>query len=212
MNWRATLGGALSKPEPYPQYPHNPQKPPAPGHSADIADIALKVSVSDAPNAAPAELDSDTREAVEERAAILEFDASQPRPDAERGAVQLVQCRNCQHYTPDNVNAADGIGTCAVGAWPQSRGTGSARPMPPYPGAARYCAQFVDSRPMPDTLRARFRVTCVRLQIDPAPVLEQFDRWHYTGPDLREMDGWPDATIEAHCRLLVKEQAGGTMP
>ncbi|TAM54172.1 MAG: hypothetical protein EPN61_00225, partial [Burkholderiaceae bacterium] len=155
---------------------------------------------------------AETSEAIEERAAILEFDANQPRPDAERGAVQLVQCRNCQHYTPDNVNAADGIGTCAVGAWPQSRGTGSARPMPPYPGAVRTCTQYVDTRPMPDKLRARFRVTCVRLQIDPAPVLEQFDRWHYTGPDLREMDGWPDATIEAHCRLLVKEQAGGTMP
>lgn len=156
--------------------------------------------------------DTETSEAIEERAAILEYDGNEPQAEAERRAVQLVQCRNCQHYTPDTVNPADGIGTCAAGAWPQSRSTGGTRPMPPYPGAARDCTQYVDNRPMPDKLRARFRATCARLQIDPAPVLEQFDCWHYTAADLLEMDGWPDATVEAHCRLLVKEQAEGMTP
>ncbi|TAM37737.1 MAG: hypothetical protein EPN61_14930, partial [Burkholderiaceae bacterium] len=129
--------------------------------SAEAAEPDCNPPRSEAEHCEPQRVDAkaDTLEAIEERAAILEFDAGMSRADAEREAVQMVT-------------------------------------------EAQTVAR----------VRARFKEACAGLPVDPASVLGQFDRWHYTGPDLREMDGWPDATIEAHCRLLVKEQAGGTMP
>ncbi|HEU0196692.1 MAG TPA: hypothetical protein VFQ88_05690 [Nevskiaceae bacterium] len=61
-------------------------------------------------------------------------------------------------------------------------------------------------------VREWFTTTCTRLGIDPAPVMRQFDGWQYPERDLREMAGWPDATIEAHCRLLVRERGEGHRP
>jgi len=84
-----------------------------------------------------------TLENLAERAAIVEFDGNETRENAERQAVQLVQCRRCRHFTPDTVNAANGIGRCALNAWPQSTSTAlSPRPWPPYPNAPRYCDQY----------------------------------------------------------------------
>lgn len=60
------------------------------------------------------------------------------------------------------------------------------------------------AEPLPARVRRRFVEACRRLGLDPAPVLKQFDRWRYPETDLLEMDGWPDRTVEAHCRLLME--------
>lgn len=65
---------------------------------------------------------------------------------------------------------------------------------------------------LPARVRHRFADTCTRLQIDPEPILAQFDRWQYPAKDLLEMDGWPDSTVEAHCRLLLVEIESGLEP
>jgi len=87
--------------------------------------------------------DPATLENIEERAAILEHDACQSAEDAERQAVQLVQCRRCRHFTAGAVNPLAGVGRCVLNAWPQSSSTAlSPRPWPPYPGAPRYCDRY----------------------------------------------------------------------
>lgn len=58
---------------------------------------------------------------------------------------------------------------------------------------------------LPAKVRSRFCEACGRLRIDPAPVLEQFDRWAYSAENLAEMNGWPSEAFEAHCRLLADE-------
>lgn len=54
-----------------------------------------------------------------ERAAILEHDAGESREDAQRMAVQLVQCRRCLHFSPALTHPLAGIGACATGGWAQ---------------------------------------------------------------------------------------------
>lgn len=61
-------------------------------------------------------------------------------------------------------------------------------------------------------VRQHFTIACDRLDLDPAPVLRQFDCWRYTEADLIEMDGWPTSTVMQHCLLLASEVAEGMQP
>jgi len=63
----------------------------------------------------------DMRDAIEERAAVFEFDAGLARQLAELRAVQRVQCRTCRNFESDPMNPRQGVGACSVGAWPQAK-------------------------------------------------------------------------------------------
>lgn len=65
---------------------------------------------------------------------------------------------------------------------------------------------------LPALVRQHFREACERLQIDPEPVMTQFDLWRYTEADLIEMDAWPTSTVMQHCLLLASEVAEGMTP
>ena len=80
-------------------------------------------------------------EDLAERAAILEHDAGECREDAERLAVQLVQCRRCEHLTPDPAHPLAGRGGCAVDGWAQETERQSVDR-----GEMAYCGQF-EARP-----------------------------------------------------------------
>lgn len=54
-------------------------------------------------------------------------------------------------------------------------------------------------------VRKRFGAACKRLNLPVRRIAAQFDSWKYTDADLAEMAGWPDETIDAHCRLLYAE-------
>lgn len=68
-----------------------------------------------ADNALPAAL----LEALEERAAILEYDAGDAPRDAWVSAVRLEQCRRCRHFTPGPARPLTGSGACGVDGWAQ---------------------------------------------------------------------------------------------
>lgn len=65
---------------------------------------------------------------------------------------------------------------------------------------------------LPAHVRQRFTEACKGLDLDPAPVLRQFDRWRYTEADLTEMSAWPTSTVMQHCLLLASEVAEGMKP
>lgn len=81
--------------------------------------------------------------------------------EADRRAVEVVQCRACRHYQPDVINPDGGMGTCQVSAWPLSFSAVSLprRGMAPWPHAPRRCEAFqvagADAPPAPtaDVLR-----------------------------------------------------------
>lgn len=58
------------------------------------------------------------RESIAERAGIIEADGAS-REESEAIAVRLVQCRHCEHFTPDRSSPLAGIGACSSDGWPQ---------------------------------------------------------------------------------------------
>lgn len=81
--------------------------------------------------------------------------------------VPLVRCRDCQHFEPDHVNPAQGIGRCRIGAAgdPADRDYRQ-----PYPSNPRRCDQFEIT---PEALLEICREACDGLDVD----AEALQRW-----------------------------------
>lgn len=107
-----------------------------PQNSTSVASVAT-VAVA---KASDSEL-SNLREAFEERAAIMEFDGGLNRKAAQRKALAIVYCRSCEHWMPDTINPADGMGRCGANPAVNISARGGGR-MPPYPDATRYCSAW----------------------------------------------------------------------
>lgn len=86
---------------------------------------------------------------------------------SDKRVVPLVRCRDCQHFEPDHVNPAQGIGRCRIGAAgdPADRDYRQ-----PYPANPRRCDQFEIT---PEALLALCREVCSGLDVD----AEALARW-----------------------------------
>ena len=81
VSWRAILGVETDPP---PQNPHNPQKPGRVGDSGDSGDSAQGVRPARKPPRVGSDLDpAELRHRYDERAAVYEYEAGLPRPEAE---------------------------------------------------------------------------------------------------------------------------------
>ena len=85
---------------------------------------------------------------------LKRLQAREKRPT--QPVIILVQCRDCQHFTPDAENPDQGIGRCKVDADGDR---------PPWPNAPRRCDRF-------DITRAGIfrhaRAACRDTQVDPS--------------------------------------------
>lgn len=54
--------------------------------------------------------------------------------------LQLVRCGDCQHFRPDRINPAQGLGACKIGADGKPPGTPGKRL--PWPNLLRHCSSF----------------------------------------------------------------------
>lgn len=72
-------------------------------------------------------------------------------------------------------------------------------------------SQYTDPD-LPRLVRQRLGDACRTLKIKPAPVLKQLDLWAYRKHELEEILGWPEATVQDHCRLLNREAEAGIDP
>ncbi|NKF21583.1 hypothetical protein [Solimonas marina] len=62
--------------------------------------------------------------------------------------MNFVTCSTCGHWSPDSINPAHGMGSCALGCghWSQQAGP-HGRAGPPYPHAERTCAEHTRQEP-----------------------------------------------------------------
>jgi hypothetical protein len=89
-----------------------PEAAPVLGCTSATAETSGEIEAEGAPANAGAPDADDRRELAEERAAIHEFEAGLPRPEAERLA-GFVRCADCDHWRPSGVQQH---GDCAAHA------------------------------------------------------------------------------------------------
>ena len=89
---------------------------------------------------------------------------------SDKRVVPLVRCRDCQHFAPDRINPAQGIGRCRIGAdgSPTDR---NYRLL--YPANPRRCDGF---EIMPDALLEICRKACDGLSVDPSELADFITR------------------------------------
>jgi hypothetical protein len=80
--------------------------------------------------------------------------------------VSLVQCRDCQHFEPDQVNPPAGLGNCRINADGDPASPGYRAPWPTLP---RRCNQFEVTRA---AVFRECKAACKSLQVDPSELCD----------------------------------------
>lgn len=102
------------------------------------AELLALLAANQEPDALTVEPDANSlAEDFEERAAIIDHDCHVYQPEAEHTALEVVFCKNCQHFQPNERNPQAGAGGCAVGGLGVSAVNG--KPIIRWPMTHRYC-------------------------------------------------------------------------